>query len=139
MEPIEINSAFTSWHRRVRLVWTIIELEPVFSVWLRRNSEGRQEQVVPPAQRLLPDMGKVVQGGFWPTLLEAAGTRDFPEGRFPVFTTRLGPGRETHGRKSASAEAVQRCKADGKRWPYYWYDDRFLLWKEDEYRLFLPQ
>ena len=83
---------------------------------------------MPPAQRFVPDMGKVVQDGFRPTLLEAAGTRDFSEGRSPVFTTRLGPGMEPHGRKSASAEAVQRCKADGKRCPYYWYEDRLLFW-----------
>ena len=120
-------------------MWTNIELAPVFSAWLLRNSEGRQEVVVPPAQRLLAEMGKVVQGGFWPTLLEAAGTRDFAEGRFPVFTTKLRPGMEPHRQKFASAEAVQRCKADGKRWPCYWYEDRFLRWKEDEYRLFLPQ
>ena len=133
--PVEINSAYTSWHRRVRLAWTNFEFAPVFQAWLQLNEEGRSALVVPPAHRLLPDLGKIVKGGFWPSLLEAAASREFPEGRFPVFTTRLRPGMEPHGRKSASAEAVQRCVDDGKIWPYYWYEDKFLLWREDEHRL----
>ena len=84
-------------------------------------------------------MGKVVRGGYSPSLLEASGTQNFPEGRFPVFTTRLRPGMEPHGRNSASAEAISRCKEDSSRWPYYWYEDKFLLWKGDEYRFLLPQ
>ena len=138
-EPIEINSGNTLWHRRVRLIWTNLELAPTFGAWLMRNEEGRLALVVPPAQRVLPDLGRVIQGGFWPSLLEAAGTKEFPEGRFPVFTSRFHPGMEPHGWTKASPEAIQRCQEDGKIWPYYRYEDCFLLWRGEEQRILLPK
>ena len=49
----------------------------------------------------------------------------------PVVT-RLLDGQPTHGYQAASAAARERCQRDGRRLPYYWYEDASLLWKEEK-------
>ena len=106
---------------------------------VQRSDEGRKALVVPLAQRLLPDMGEVFRVGYRQAVLEAAGTKSFPEGRFPVFTTRLRKGMRPHGEKGALKDARQRCAEDVVRWPFPRYEQHFLLWKEDSWRVLLPQ
>ena len=35
-----------------------------------------------------------------------------------------------HGFQAASDSARERCHQDGKRLPYYWYEESALLWKQ---------
>ena len=107
--------------------------------WLQSSANGWREFVVPPAQRHLGDPGEIFKGGAWPSYLEQSGTRTFPEGRFPCITSRLRPGVVPHGRARASDEAVRRCQQDGSRWPFYWYESAFIVWKEGTWRLLLAE
>ena len=84
---------------------------------------------IPRRRRGLPGLGSIFKSGFKPELLANCGDPAYPEGRLPVIT-RLLDGQAPHGFQRASNGARQRCHQDGKRLPYYWYEEAALLWQE---------
>ncbi len=100
------------------------------------QKEGLYHRVrVPFSRRVLPALGSIFKGAYYPSMLEVSADRDHPEGRFPTITKRLAKYMIPHGLAEASPNARQRCEEFDRCWPAWWFEDSCLLWDDEAYTM----
>ena len=133
-QAVLVDAAYFGHHRRPRIWISNWQLQGEAAKWLVPGPTGRQEVQIPYSARRLPDLGRIFRSSFFPRRLRGAGTRDFPEGKFPCLTCPLRPGMRPWGEERASMMALQRSEQDGGIYQPYHYEDSVLLWAQEQFR-----
>ncbi|CAE7325549.1 unnamed protein product, partial [Symbiodinium microadriaticum] len=136
LQPLLLNAADTGWHIRRRLAWFNWDLPPQMEALVTYHDEkGFFVLSVPHSRRILPPLGSIFRGGWWPLHLLGASSEEFPEGRFAVMSRPLKPGMSPRGWSQASPEARERYQQSTIKFPVYHFEAPNLLWKDDSWRL----
>eukprot|EP00438_Fugacium_kawagutii_P003316 Skav229330 [mRNA] locus=scaffold2917:69352:73753:- [translate_table: standard] len=125
-KPYRVDSAQSVPIHRPRFCWTNVEIHPLEDVWLEEKEHWVEVNL---CHAYPTDDQWLTEGAVWPYSGEAV----FPTAMKAI--PRVRPPPRPAGLNRVGQDAILRWQADDFRFPPYQYDDRFVIWVNNKWRL----